>query len=73
MLDEILDIVDVSFTLRAVETTIGILASTGGDPNMLLRKYLTDILRMNEHECLASGKVLLKKNYFFKHPVGNVF
>ena len=51
------DIADVSISLRAVETAIGILTSTGGDSNMFFREYLTNILRMNEQECIVSGKV----------------
>ena len=62
MLAEMTDIADVSISLRAVETAIGILAYTGGDSNMFYRRYLTDILRMNERECIMSGKVRI---YFY--------
>ena len=57
MLAEMIDIADVSIALRAVETAIGILTFTGGDSNMFFREYLTNILRMNEQECIVSGKV----------------
>ncbi|XP_065678762.1 E3 ubiquitin-protein ligase rnf213-alpha isoform X2 [Hydra vulgaris] len=57
ILKEFNDITDISKTLRAVETAIGILASTGGDPNMLYKKYLLDILRMDECEYLANKKM----------------
>ena len=47
---------DVSNSLRAVETAIGIITTTGGDPNTLFSKYLTDVLRMNEDR-ISSVKV----------------
>ncbi|XP_047126737.1 E3 ubiquitin-protein ligase rnf213-alpha isoform X2 [Hydra vulgaris] len=57
MLEEFNNITDISKALRAVETAIGILAYTGGDPNMFYRKYLQDILRMDECEYLSNGKM----------------
>nr|XP_047126393.1 E3 ubiquitin-protein ligase RNF213 isoform X3 [Hydra vulgaris] len=57
MLDEMIDIADVSVALRAVETAIGIIISTGGDCNMYLRDYLTNVLRMNEQDYIVSGKM----------------
>ncbi|XP_065678667.1 E3 ubiquitin-protein ligase rnf213-alpha isoform X7 [Hydra vulgaris] len=57
MLDEMIDIADVSIALRTVETVIGIITSTGGDCNMYLRDYLTNILRMNEKKYIVSGKM----------------
>ncbi|XP_065676513.1 E3 ubiquitin-protein ligase rnf213-alpha-like isoform X2 [Hydra vulgaris] len=57
MLDEMIDIADVSVALRAVETVIGIITSTGGECNMYLRDYLTNILRMNEQDYIVSGKM----------------
>ncbi|XP_065678772.1 E3 ubiquitin-protein ligase rnf213-alpha isoform X3 [Hydra vulgaris] len=57
MLDEMINIADVSIALRAVETVIGIITSTGGDSNMYLRDYLTNILRMNEQDYIVSGKM----------------
>ncbi|XP_065678763.1 E3 ubiquitin-protein ligase rnf213-alpha isoform X3 [Hydra vulgaris] len=57
MLDEMIDIADVSIALRAVETVIGIITSTGGDCNMYLRDYLTNVLRMNEQDYIVSRKM----------------
>ncbi|XP_065678766.1 E3 ubiquitin-protein ligase rnf213-alpha isoform X3 [Hydra vulgaris] len=57
MLDEMIDIADVSIALRAVETVIGIITSTGGDCNMYLRDYLSNILRMNEQDYIVSRKM----------------
>ncbi|XP_065674932.1 E3 ubiquitin-protein ligase rnf213-alpha-like isoform X2 [Hydra vulgaris] len=57
ILEEFNNITDISKALRAVETAIGILAYTGGDPNMFYRKYLIDILRMDEYEYLSNGKM----------------
>ena len=55
---ELPEIADVSNALRAIEIAIGLLLSTGGQPNQLYIRYLEDILHMNAEKFLASGKVL---------------
>ncbi|XP_065675221.1 E3 ubiquitin-protein ligase rnf213-alpha-like isoform X3 [Hydra vulgaris] len=57
MLDEMNDIANVSVALRAVETVIGIITHTGGECNMYLRDYLTNILRINEQDYIVSRKM----------------
>ncbi|XP_065676806.1 E3 ubiquitin-protein ligase rnf213-alpha-like isoform X4 [Hydra vulgaris] len=63
MLDEMIDIADVSVALRAVETVIGIITSTSGDCNMYLRDYLTNILRMNAQEYIMHDYIRLTHLY----------
>ena len=51
---------EVCDALRAAEISIGLLSSTGAEPNVFYKKYLEDVLRMPASQFLVSGKV----NYF---------
>ena len=50
-------VADVSNALRAVEISIGFLVSMKADPNMLYKKYLTEILQMDPDVFIPSRKV----------------
>lgn len=57
MMRELGRIADVSNALRAIEISIGFLVSMKADPNMLYKKYLTEILQMDQDVFIPSGKV----------------
>ena len=57
MMRELRRVADVSNALRAVEISIGFLVSMKADPNMLYKKYLTEILRMDPDVFIPSRKV----------------
>ena len=48
---------EVCDALRAAEISIGLLSSTGAEPNVFYKKYLEDVLRMPASQFLVSGKV----------------
>ena len=56
MTAEFHDLAQVCDALRAVEIAIGLLSSTGAEPNYFYKKYLEDI-RMDPSTFLVSGKV----------------
>ena len=57
MMRELRRVADVSNALRAVEISIGFLVSVKADPNMLYKKYLTEILQMDPDVFIPSRKV----------------
>lgn len=57
MMRELRRVADVSSALRAVEISIGFLVSMKADPNMLYKKYLTEILQMDPDVFIPSRKV----------------
>ena len=56
MTAEFHDLAQVCDAFRAVKIAIGLLSSSGADPNYFYKKYLEDI-RMEPSTFLASGKV----------------
>ena len=66
MMGELGRIADVSNALRAIEISIGFLVSMKADPNMLYKKYLTEILQMDPDVFIPSGKVRIWFKDFIK-------
>ena len=57
MMSELDAIGDVSNALRCVEIALGFLTSTGGDPHVFYKQYISTILHMNIETFIASRKV----------------
>ena len=57
MMSELIDIADVSNSLRAIEISVGFLSSTGGDPNQVYKDYLANVLIMDVNRFAPSGLV----------------
>ena len=57
MTGQLVDIADVSNSLRAIEIAVGFLNLTGGDPNQLYKDYLTNVLVMDVNVYAPSGLV----------------
>ena len=56
-MSELVDIADVSNSLRAIEISVGFLSSTGGNPNQVYKDYLADVLIMDVKRFAPSGLV----------------
>ena len=54
---ELVDVADVSNSLRAIEIAVAILSSTGGDPNQFYKDYLANVLLMDVNTFAPSGMV----------------
>ena len=57
MTSQLMDIADVSNSLRAIEIAVGFLSLTNGDPNQLYKDYLTNVLIMDVDVYAPSGLV----------------
>ena len=57
MTGQLVDIADVSNSLRAIEIAVGFLNLTGGDPNQLYKDYLANVLVMDVDVYSPSGLV----------------
>lgn len=59
MMSQLRTMDDVSNTIKAVETSIGFLSKTGGQPNQFYVKYLQEILLYDAKKYLPSHKVCI--------------